>query len=282
MSSRLDIKRYRGFDTSHWRLAIYTYVGHDRTRIHTYIYRKILAIRYVSIVPCLGYHIYINEYMTIDPWAHVWLVFRNRSFLSYIYIYIYIYKTRKQGDIFIHVVVVSLDMMKGLGASQRIFELLDRKPNVITTHLERSHVPAALSVSSVATIQIEFEHVAFRYPARPEARVFDDLHFTMYPNETLAIVVHIYIYTCMYVCREGRRVNRCMFQCGHWMSYLDVHIFVRYRLTGDTNIDFDTRWYLDGPIDDDIWIFSSRSDSNRMILINFVARQSSMHRSHQE
>jgi len=71
--------------------------------------------------------------------------------------------------------------MKGIGASQRVFEFVDRKPNVIT---------ASGNVQLPANIKgnIHFQNVSFRYPSRTDAVVFDGLNLEVSPNETLAVV----------------------------------------------------------------------------------------------
>ncbi|CAK4693389.1 unnamed protein product [Aphanomyces euteiches] len=71
------------------------------------------------------------------------------------------------------------EIMKGLGASQRVFELIARTPEVI---------PPVASIPESLKGAITFENVSFRYPGRPEAVIFDGLSLTVNPNQTLAIV----------------------------------------------------------------------------------------------
>ncbi|KAG9398336.1 Multidrug resistance protein 1 [Aphanomyces cochlioides] len=71
------------------------------------------------------------------------------------------------------------EIMKGLGASQRVFELIARTPEVI---------PPVASIPESLKGAITFDNVSFRYPGRPEAVIFDGLSLTVNPNQTLAIV----------------------------------------------------------------------------------------------
>ncbi|KAF1779059.1 P-loop containing nucleoside triphosphate hydrolase [Phytophthora cactorum] len=54
------------------------------------------------------------------------------------------------------------ELMKGIGASSRVFELLNRQP--------------------------KFQDVAFAYPTRPDSEIFSGLNLEVLPNETLALV----------------------------------------------------------------------------------------------
>ncbi len=73
------------------------------------------------------------------------------------------------------------DVMKGVGASSRIFELLGRKPKIHSTDTWKS-LPAPF------TGQIQFQDVHFAYPTRPNAQVFKGLNLEVKPNETIALV----------------------------------------------------------------------------------------------
>ncbi|RHY96504.1 hypothetical protein DYB37_007187 [Aphanomyces astaci] len=65
--------------------------------------------------------------------------------------------------------------------TQRVFDLIERSPQVIPTP------PTPLSLSSFKG-DISFENVRFRYPGRPDAAIFDGLTLQVPPNQTLAIV----------------------------------------------------------------------------------------------
>ena len=67
------------------------------------------------------------------------------------------------------------------GSAGRIAELLAVKPRIVAP-------PRPVPMPSPARGSIEFAHVAFAYPGAPEARVIDDLSFSVAPGERVAIV----------------------------------------------------------------------------------------------
>jgi ATP-binding cassette subfamily B protein len=71
------------------------------------------------------------------------------------------------------------DFARARGASERIFELLDREPLVDSGSGE--------TLDSV-TGRIEFEGVGFAYPVRPEARVLDEIELFLEPGTVTALV----------------------------------------------------------------------------------------------
>ncbi|KAF2803401.1 ATP-dependent permease MDL2, partial [Mytilinidion resinicola] len=71
------------------------------------------------------------------------------------------------------------EMMKGVGAASRLFELQDRNPTISPTVGE--------PVKS-AQGPIEFKNVSFSYPTRPAVTIFKDLNFTIQPGTNVAIV----------------------------------------------------------------------------------------------
>ncbi|XP_057295728.1 uncharacterized protein LOC130624179 [Hydractinia symbiolongicarpus] len=70
------------------------------------------------------------------------------------------------------------DFMKAVGASVRIFELLDRVPAL---------TPGTVQLSD-AKVNISFDDVYFHYPSRPDTSVLKAFSFTMKPGETIALV----------------------------------------------------------------------------------------------
>jgi len=70
------------------------------------------------------------------------------------------------------------DFMKAVGASVRIFELLDRKPEL---------APGTVTLDS-AKVDLKFEDVSFHYPTRPDNSVLKLLSFDVKPGETVALV----------------------------------------------------------------------------------------------
>jgi len=71
------------------------------------------------------------------------------------------------------------ELMKGVGAASRLFELQDREPTISPTR--------GLPVPS-ARGNIEFKNVDFAYPTRPAVNIFEDLNFTIRHGTNVAIV----------------------------------------------------------------------------------------------
>lgn len=71
------------------------------------------------------------------------------------------------------------EMMKGVGAASRLFELQDRNPTISPT--------VGLPVKS-ARGPIEFKDVTFSYPTRPAVAIFKDLNFKIDQGTNVAIV----------------------------------------------------------------------------------------------
>ena len=71
------------------------------------------------------------------------------------------------------------ELMKGVGAASRLFELQDRKPTISPT--------VGLPVHS-ARGPIRFENVAFSYPTRPAVSIFKGLDFEIPQGSNIAVV----------------------------------------------------------------------------------------------
>lgn len=71
------------------------------------------------------------------------------------------------------------ELMKGVGAASRVFELQDRKPTI--------HNTVGTPVKS-AQGPIQFKNVTFAYPTRPAVKIFDGLDFTIPSGSNVAIV----------------------------------------------------------------------------------------------
>ncbi|KAF1848619.1 P-loop containing nucleoside triphosphate hydrolase protein [Cucurbitaria berberidis CBS 394.84] len=71
------------------------------------------------------------------------------------------------------------EMMKGVGAASRLFELQDRNPTISPTK--------GAAVKS-ARGPIEFKNVSFSYPTRPAVSIFKDLNFKVEQGTNVAIV----------------------------------------------------------------------------------------------
>lgn len=71
------------------------------------------------------------------------------------------------------------ELMKGVGAASRLFELQDRQPTISPTKGNK--------VTSLKG-PIDFENVAFAYPTRPAVEIFRDLSFRIEEGTNVAIV----------------------------------------------------------------------------------------------
>ncbi len=71
------------------------------------------------------------------------------------------------------------EFMATLGASERIFELLDRRPEIPLAH---GLIPPSIKG------RVQFKRVSFHYPTRPDIPVLQDLSFTAEPGQVIALV----------------------------------------------------------------------------------------------
>ena len=70
------------------------------------------------------------------------------------------------------------DFMKALGASERVFELLDREPRVRSGELQ---LPSLRG-------EVVIDAIDFAYPARSDVAVFEGLSLTLMPGQVVALV----------------------------------------------------------------------------------------------
>ncbi|KAI8805219.1 P-loop containing nucleoside triphosphate hydrolase protein [Cladochytrium replicatum] len=93
------------------------------------------------------------------------------------------------------------DLMKGVGASTRVFDLLEQRPKIerppasLFLPAPTSKAIVAVPEPETAPVKLEkvqgritFENVTFSYPTRPDAHVFKDLTFDVEPGTHVAIV----------------------------------------------------------------------------------------------
>ncbi|KQX18532.1 MULTISPECIES: ABC transporter transmembrane domain-containing protein [unclassified Sphingomonas] len=73
------------------------------------------------------------------------------------------------------------DIVRAAGSAARLSELLTAEPEI--------KAPAApVSLPLPPRGRLEFDHVGFRYPTRPEMQALDDVSFTVEPGEMVAVV----------------------------------------------------------------------------------------------
>eukprot|EP00698_Gefionella_okellyi_P019000 TRINITY_DN576_c0_g1_i1.p1 TRINITY_DN576_c0_g1~~TRINITY_DN576_c0_g1_i1.p1 ORF type:complete len:759 (-),score=182.47 TRINITY_DN576_c0_g1_i1:78-2315(-) len=70
------------------------------------------------------------------------------------------------------------DFMQAVGASERVFELLDRNPAI----------PTAGGDTIATTGHVTFDHVNFHYPSRPDSQVLHDVCIDLMPGKVVAVV----------------------------------------------------------------------------------------------
>ncbi|KAM8887273.1 ABC-type oligopeptide transporter ABCB9 isoform 1-T2 [Spinachia spinachia] len=70
-------------------------------------------------------------------------------------------------------------LMQGVGAAEKVFEYLDRKPKQPAEGTEAPDACAGV---------VEFEDITFAYPTRPDTDILKGLSFTMRPGEVTALV----------------------------------------------------------------------------------------------
>jgi ATP-binding cassette subfamily B protein len=70
------------------------------------------------------------------------------------------------------------DLMRAVGATERVFELLDRQPSVSSGATKLDVVQGRVALSDVT----------FAYPARPDVRVLDGVDLTLEPDQVVALV----------------------------------------------------------------------------------------------
>ena len=74
-------------------------------------------------------------------------------------------------------------LQAGAGATLRLFEILDRVPEI-----RDPAVPVALPTAGPDRGAVSLEHIQFAYPARPDVAVLDDVTIHVRPGETVALV----------------------------------------------------------------------------------------------
>ena len=70
-------------------------------------------------------------------------------------------------------------LLEAVGASQKVFELIDREPKIKNDGL--------VNPSEVSG-EVRFENVSFAYPTRPDILVLDKVSFSVTPGEVIALV----------------------------------------------------------------------------------------------
>jgi ATP-binding cassette subfamily B (MDR/TAP) protein 10 len=73
--------------------------------------------------------------------------------------------------------------MQAVGASTRLFALIDRQPTIPST------TDMSCSIKPIDFVgNVRFDHVYFTYPTRPEQEVLTDISFAIKPGQKVALV----------------------------------------------------------------------------------------------
>ena len=75
------------------------------------------------------------------------------------------------------------DVQRAAGAAERLLELIDTKPTIVSGSSR-----LLSSETNTSGSQLSFDAVSFRYPSRPEDQALDKLSFTINAGETVALV----------------------------------------------------------------------------------------------
>ncbi|CCF56944.1 hypothetical protein KAFR_0B06480 [Kazachstania africana CBS 2517] len=76
------------------------------------------------------------------------------------------------------------ELMQGVGAASRIFEINDKEPKIKSTTGEAKFKP----LNEVGGCEIEFKNVSFFYPTRPTNQIFKNLNFKVPAGSNVCIV----------------------------------------------------------------------------------------------
>lgn len=76
--------------------------------------------------------------------------------------------------------------MKGIGAGNRVFGLIEREPTIPTSGGIEFVKPDPITGSGMGVIR--FQGVNFHYPSRPKVRVLHDFELELKSGESVAIV----------------------------------------------------------------------------------------------
>ncbi|XP_057688792.1 ATP-binding cassette sub-family B member 9 [Corythoichthys intestinalis] len=85
----------------------------------------------------------------------------------------------EMGECLANIASVYSGLMQGVGAAEKVFEYLDRKPE---------HPVDGTETLETFTGLVEFQDITFAYPTRPEIEILKGVSFTLKPGEVTALV----------------------------------------------------------------------------------------------
>ncbi|XP_024130602.1 ATP-binding cassette sub-family B member 9 [Oryzias melastigma] len=83
------------------------------------------------------------------------------------------------GECLENIASVYTGLMQGVGAAEKVFEYLDRKPE---------HPADGTEAPDACTGLVEFKDITFAYPTRPETDILQGVSFALLPGEVTALV----------------------------------------------------------------------------------------------
>ncbi|XP_061586482.1 ATP-binding cassette sub-family B member 9 [Cololabis saira] len=83
------------------------------------------------------------------------------------------------GECLENIASVYTGLMQGVGAAEKVFEYLDRKPE---------HPAEGTETPVICSGLVEFRDITFAYPTRPEINILQGVSFTLRPGEVTALV----------------------------------------------------------------------------------------------
>uniref|UniRef100_A0A3Q2XK91 ATP-binding cassette, sub-family B (MDR/TAP), member 9 n=1 Tax=Hippocampus comes TaxID=109280 RepID=A0A3Q2XK91_HIPCM len=85
----------------------------------------------------------------------------------------------EMGECLANIASVYSGLMQGVGAAEKVFEYLDRKPD---------HPADGTETLETFTGLVDFQDIKFAYPTRPEIEILKGVSFTLKPGEVTALV----------------------------------------------------------------------------------------------
>lgn len=81
------------------------------------------------------------------------------------------------------------DRNKAKDSAASIFEILDSKPKIDSSSNEGTVLP-------IVHGHVEFQHVSFRYPTRPDIQIFSDLCLTISSGQVTNMLIGYFRFNC--------------------------------------------------------------------------------------
>nr|XP_046242203.1 ATP-binding cassette sub-family B member 9 [Scatophagus argus] len=133
------------------------------------------ALAYACYVWCSSISELALEVAVLYYGGHL-VVTHQMSSGSLISFFIYVLEL---GECLENIASVYTGLMQGVGAAEKVFEYLDRKPK---------HPANGTEAPGTCTGLVEFKDITFAYPTRPEVDILKGVSFTLQPGKVTALV----------------------------------------------------------------------------------------------